>query len=232
MPVTNPLTDLIKQAGRLHRRHTGFHGKFIPVYLYSLLLAKPGGKRFALFFLERCIGICRMYRPGFAVYITLCFQPSLSDLMIVDVPLAVAYYINGTGFRMSAERLMDGLELRADGSAAKLTAIPLFFLASHAAELFLKAALIKRGFPPEKLKKFDYRHNLSALLLELKNMGVPVTDETSAVVNRLSQQHTNHQLRYTVLLDDGKKTYWPPLSLVFAMLDELLLLCRISTHGI
>lgn len=81
-----------------------------------------------------------------------------------NIPLAVAYYTNGVNFRMSAERLREGLELDGSGRPAKLTAIPLYFLASHAAELFLKAALLKRGFLEADLRKYDYRHNLEALL--------------------------------------------------------------------
>lgn len=147
------------------------------------------------------------------------------------VPLAVAYYMNGVNFKMSARKLADDIELGKDGRPAKLTAIPLYFLASHAVELFLKAALLKRGFDEAKLKKFDYRHNLSGLLAEIQAKNLPVTDDTVGVVQGLSKQHANHQLRYTVLVDDGTKTYWPPLPIVFDALDELLLLCRISTHG-
>src|SRR5438309_1885658 len=149
-----------------------------------------------------------------------------------NTPLAVAYYMNGVNFRMSAEQLKATLELDSDGRPAKLTAIPLYFLAFHAAELFLKAALLKRGLDESYLKKYDYRHNLAALLVELQKKGVPVANETVIVINGLSDQHKNHALRYTVLVDDGQKTYWPPLSLVFSMLDELLLLTRVSTHGV
>jgi len=110
-----------------------------------------------------------------------------------------------------------------------LTAIPLYFLASHAAELFLKAALLKRGFDELDLKKYDYRHNLNSLLSELQKKEVSVTDRCVATIDGLSGQHEKHALRYTVLVDDGNKTYWPPLSSVFSMLDELLLLTRVST---
>lgn len=147
------------------------------------------------------------------------------------VPLAVAYYLNGVNFKISARTLADDIEVRDDGRPSKITAIPLYFLASHAAELFLKAALLKRGFPEATLKKFDYRHNLSGLLAEIQEKGLPVTDDTADVVQGLSKAHEKHQLRYTVLVDDGSKTYWPPLAMVFSALDELLLLCRISTHG-
>lgn len=149
-----------------------------------------------------------------------------------NIPLAVAYYTNGVNFRLSAERLREGLELDDAGRPKKLTVIPLYFLASHAAELFLKAALLKRGFPETDLKKYDYRHNLEALSQELQKKGLPVSSDTTAVIQGLSEQHKTHQLRYTVLGDDGTKTYWPPLSLVFAALEELLLLTRISTHGV
>ena len=149
-----------------------------------------------------------------------------------DPDLAVAYYLNGTNFRLSAEQLQKTLELDGDGRATRLTAIPLFFLASHAAELFLKAALLKRGVTEAVLKEYDYRHNLAALLGALQAKGVPVTAETLSVVNGLSDQHRTHQLRYTALVDNGKRTYWPPIALVFAALDELLLLTRTSTHGV
>lgn len=149
-----------------------------------------------------------------------------------NIPLAVAYYLNGTNFRMSAEELKNTLELDVDGRPTKLTAVPLYFLASHAAELFLKAALLKRGFDEQYLKKYDYRHDLSSLLSGLQKKGVAVTDATVATIHGMAKQHKNHALRYTVLVDDGAKTYWPPLSAVFSMLDELVLLTRISTQGV
>lgn len=149
-----------------------------------------------------------------------------------NLQLAVVYYTNGTIFRTSAEKLVEGLDLDTAGRPTTLMAIPLYLLASHAAELFLKAALLKRGFDEATLKTFGIRHNLATLLQELQGKGVPVTEQTVGVVQGLSEQHESHQLRYTVLVDDGSKTYWPPLPLVFIALDELLLLTRISTHGI
>jgi hypothetical protein len=124
--------------------------------------------------------------------------------------------------------LSEGMELDAQGRPIKLTAIPLYFLASHAAELFLKAALLKHGFDVDSLRKYEYRHNLAALLVQLRSQGGSVSDETAAVVSGLSTQHMEHALRYNVLVDDGKRTYWPPLALVFASLDELSLLARTS----
>jgi len=149
-----------------------------------------------------------------------------------NVPLASAYCLTGTGFKFSAVELRKSLELDGDGRPTQLTAVPLYFLASHAAELFLKAALLKRGFDEADLKRYDYRHNLGSLLSELQKKGVSVTKESVETINGMSEQHNNHKLRYTVLVEDGTKTNWPPLPSVFSMLDELLLLTRISTQGV
>jgi hypothetical protein len=56
--------------------------------------------------------------------------------MTDDLPLAVAYYMNGVNFRLSAEKLSRDLEVDAAGRPTRLTAIPMYFLASQAAELF------------------------------------------------------------------------------------------------
>jgi hypothetical protein len=103
-------------------------------------------------------------------------------------------------FRLSAEVLHPSLELRSDGSPAKATAIPFYFLVSQAIELFLKSALLKRGYVPADLKRFDNRHNLSALLELLKRKGLPVTDETANIIEGLSPQHASHLLRYHFLI--------------------------------
>jgi hypothetical protein len=63
-----------------------------------------------------------------------------------------------------------------EASRPYLTAIPTYALASHATELFLKAALLKRGFAERELKQQKYRHNLDALLAELQRKGLPVED--------------------------------------------------------
>ena len=148
-----------------------------------------------------------------------------------SIPLAVAYYMNGINFRASAEKLANGLELDELGRPTKITAIPLYFVASHAAELFLKAALLKRDTPADDLRKLKYRHSLSSLLELLQGKGVSVSQATSALVIGLAEQHAAHSLRYSVFVADGKKTYWPPLALVFSALDELLLLTRVGNRN-
>jgi hypothetical protein len=154
------------------------------------------------------------------------------ESMTDNIYLASIYRIEAVNFWKSAKILSATLELNGDGIPVKITAIPFYFLISHAAELLLKSALLKRGFNAGNLKKYDYRHSLGALLGELQKFGVSVTTDTVCLINGLHSQHHNHALRYTALVDDGQKTYMPPPPLVFSMLDELLLLTRISAQGV
>jgi hypothetical protein len=144
--------------------------------------------------------------------------------------MASIYRIEAVNFWESAKTLSGAFETPEDASPASISALPFYFLISHATELLLKAALLKRGLTEADLKRHEYRHSLIALLEELQRKGVSVTPETVRVVTGFHPQHESHALRYTALVDDGKKTYMPPPSLVFAMLDELLLLTRISTQ--
>lgn len=99
---------------------------------------------------------------------------------------ASVYRLTAVNFRLSAEALAPNLELRDDGSPAKFTAIPFYFLVSHSIELFLKSALLKRGYVPADLKRFDNRHNLKALLDLLKKKGLPVSAEAASIIEGLS----------------------------------------------
>jgi len=139
---------------------------------------------------------------------------------------ASVYRVAAVNFRLSAEALLPTLELRDDGTPVKLTAVPFYFLLSHALELFLKAALLKRGYVPADLKRFDTRHNLMALLDLLKKKGMSVSAESAAIVEGLSPQHQHHLLRYHLLMNP----FMPAPTKLWPVLDELLFLTRISTH--
>lgn len=144
--------------------------------------------------------------------------------MADNIYLASTYRLTAVNFWESAKTLSTTIELRDDGTPAKLTAIPFYFLISHAVELLLKSALLKRGFKEGDLRKFDYRHNLDALLQELQTLGVSMTPDAVSLIHGLHSQHQSHALRYNFLLNP----YMPPPSFVFSMLDELLMLTRIS----
>jgi hypothetical protein len=98
--------------------------------------------------------------------------------------------------------------------------------------LFLKCALLKREYPPDELKKQTLRHSLDGLLEELIKMGVPISEKAASLTRTLSKQHKKHDLRYSALLDDGEVTFTPEPTDLFGLLDELLMVGRISTHGI
>jgi len=154
------------------------------------------------------------------------------DKIMDNIPLAAAYYLLGANFQKSAAILLDSIEVNEKGLPVKYDAIPFYFLVSHAAELYLKAALLKRGFSESDLKKFDYRHNLKALMEALQEKGVSITSDTVTLINGLHSQHQTHALRYTVFVANGKKTFMPTLSWTIEALDELLMLTRISTQGV
>jgi hypothetical protein len=152
---------------------------------------------------------------------------------MTDSPyLASIYRLETITFWESAKTLSASFETRADASPASISAIPFYLLVSHATELLLKSALLKRGLTEADLKKVEYRHSLVALLNELQAKGISVTADSVSLINGLHAQHQSHALRYTALVDDGQRTYMPPPSLVFAMLGELLLLTRITTQGV
>lgn len=148
-----------------------------------------------------------------------------------NIHLATVYLLGAVNFRESAKTLSENLILNSNGTPSNLTAIPFYFLISHAAELLLKSALLKRGFNQQNLKKHDFRHSLNALLEELQKYGVSITPDTVAMINGLHSQHQNHALRYDALIND-QKMFLPPPPLVFLMLDELYSLTRISTQGV
>ncbi len=111
--------------------------------------------------------------------------------------------------------------------------IPFYFLISHSAELFLKCALLKRGVYLGELKKIEHRHNLKSLLDFVELKGVPVSLRSRNAIDLLSEQHSSHGLRYLSLAENYYPTKGMPTPKeLYEVLDELLLLGRISTHGV
>lgn len=146
--------------------------------------------------------------------------------------MASTFRLEAVAFQDSARRLRESFEAEGKALKGNRTALPFYFLISHASELLLKAALFKRGFSEDDLKKYGTRHSLSVLLAELQRIGLSFSSETVELLSGLSAQHANHALRYTAFLDNGQKIYMPPPIACFDMLAELLLLTRISTQGV
>jgi len=145
-----------------------------------------------------------------------------------NIVLASTYRLTATNFRMSAEILLHDFEKRGEALPKNMRAIPFYYLISHAIELLLKCALLKRGQAADDLKKYQIRHSLSALLQKLSELGVPMSDNAINVIGVLSQQHEKHNLRYTALLDDGEVTFTPEPSVFLDVLDELLLAGKVT----
>ena len=151
--------------------------------------------------------------------------------MADDTTLAVSYYTYGRFVYNSAKLLSDNIEFKRASYGDIFTLMPFYYLASHAAELFLKAALLKRGFGETNLRRIEYRHNLEALLDQLESKGVPVSESSRTMVKKLGAQHRTHELRFPDLVK-GINVFLPEPNAVFETLDELFLLTRISTHGV
>lgn len=145
-----------------------------------------------------------------------------------NVVFASIYRQTATSFRMSAELLESNF---GEEMPRNHRAMPFYYLISHACELLLKAALLKRCITPQRLQKADLRHNLQALLKELESQEVSISPNSKAIVTGLSRQHKEHDLRYTALLDNGKLTYTPEPVDVYIMLDELLMTTRLRPQG-
>lgn len=142
--------------------------------------------------------------------------------------LASIYRLEATIFRQSAEVLAAAFPTPITERPGSRGALPFYYLVSHAAELLLKAALLKRECSESDLKSLRLRHSLANLLAEVEARGVGITSSCATLICDLSPQHEHHALRYTALVDDGKPTVMPPPKLVFDALDELLLCTRLS----
>lgn len=152
--------------------------------------------------------------------------------MTDDVAMAAWYRMTAVVFTENAKILNRAFEDKGESTIANPMAIPFYYLVSHAAELFLKCALLKRGFSSNDLKSSTLRHSLENLLGELLKTGVPISEPCSQLLLRLNHQHEKHALRYTVFVDDGEPTFTPKPDDLFSMLDELMMAGRIATHGV
>jgi hypothetical protein len=146
-----------------------------------------------------------------------------------NIELASIYRLTATSFRLSAELLQRSFSEKIEEMPRNYRSTPFYYLISHACELLLKSALLKRGFTSDRLRKRDLRHNLHSLLKSLESQGVNISPSSVAIISGLSAQHKDHELRYTALLDDGKPTYTPEPGDVYTMLDELLIATRLRT---
>jgi hypothetical protein len=148
-----------------------------------------------------------------------------------SIELASVYRLTAANFRMSAEILFEKLRGQGELLPGNIRAIPFYYLMSHALELLLKCALLKRGTRVADLRKYPLAHNLDGLLQEIIDLHVPVTEQAASLIRALSKQHEKHYLRYTALLDDGEPTFTPEPGDLFQLFDEILTMGRKSAFN-
>ncbi len=152
--------------------------------------------------------------------------------MTDNVAMASWYRMTGIVFLENAKMLNRAFKDKGASTIGNPMAVPFYYLISHAAELFLKCALLKRGFSPNELKSSALGHSLERFLRELQKKGVPISEPCSQLLLKLSHQHEKHALRYSVFVDDGQPTFTPEPEELFSMLDELMMAWRIATYGV
>src|SRR5580658_9519128 len=94
--------------------------------------------------------------------------------------MASIYRLEAMAFRDGARRLNNSFEAEGqtlEGLEGNRMALPFYYLVSHAAELFLKAALFKRGLTDDDLRKYAVRHSLRALREALQSKGLSISAE-------------------------------------------------------
>ncbi len=90
-----------------------------------------------------------------------------------------------------------------------------YFLAGHAAELFLKSFLFKNGITADELAK-RYGHNLRLLIRESRGLGLQEMCSTE-YIEKLGNLYTKKRTEYR----QNKVAYFPPLDSLIAETDRL-----------
>jgi len=152
-----------------------------------------------------------------------------SDGFVVD---AAYYRMTAVVYWENAKMLQEAFERKGQKVRGNRMAVPYYLLISHAMELLLKCALLKRQTSPKDLKKFELRHNLKSLLDAVEALHIPITARTREIVHVMSSQHSNHVFRYTVFFEEGGPVFVPEPVDLNGVLEELLMAGRISTHGV
>lgn len=153
----------------------------------------------------------------------------LSIMASDNVVLASIYRMTAVNFWESAKILHKAFHAKDEPLPRNIRALPFYYLVSHAFELLLKCALLKRSVTEQELKRHNLRHNLSELLLALEAKGVSVSCHTKDILQALTLQHKEHALRYTALLDDGKEVFTPHAECIYQALEEVLM-CASLAH--
>ena len=108
------------------------------------------------------------------------------------------YRLTATVFWESAKVLNADFVAKGKPLSGNIFSVPFYHLVSHAAELLLKRAILKRNGSVKSLKKHPVHHSLNLLLKELQELSIPVSDKSASLIGVFSEQHETHVLRYDV----------------------------------
>jgi hypothetical protein len=137
-----------------------------------------------------------------------------------NIALASRYRLTGVAFWDCAKSTQSTIKTRY-GDPTEMEIIPYLFLVAHAAELLLKAALIRRGYSEKYLTSKPIRHNLSKLVDLLVKNGVSLSGSTTDLINGLTEDHEKFAYRYGQAF--FRKTNKPaPMDDLNEMLFEIL----------
>jgi hypothetical protein len=135
--------------------------------------------------------------------------------------LAIRYRLTGLAFWECARNSENVIKKRV-GTPTDIEIIPYLFVVAHAVELLLKAALARRGYSEQELRKKPIRHNLNQLLESLQSNGVVLSSSTVELINGLSEDHDEFLLRYGQAFFRKTKNL-APMDKFSDMISELLI---------
>lgn len=109
--------------------------------------------------------------------------------------LAMQFWHEAVAYLCAAKILMRD-------NSAKDTIPPTYFLMSHGLELVLKAYLLSRDVPCVDV--FKLQHRVQEAYEKAKSLGLVEVEHTEAMIEKLSDFHSEHLFRYPVVTrDDG-----------------------------
>ncbi|PIZ30598.1 MAG: hypothetical protein COY40_04330 [Alphaproteobacteria bacterium CG_4_10_14_0_8_um_filter_53_9] len=122
-----------------------------------------------------------------------------------------------TLFTFAESYLQAAIRLEAHQGTPLPSKAPLSFLLAHALELTLKAYLLHKNYPEDRLKNIG--HNLEKLAKTCKRAGLPhqTTVDEEKNLAYLSGQHQNHQTRYA----DAGGTEQPDHKMMIEMIQRI-----------
>lgn len=138
------------------------------------------------------------------------------------------YRLVAVSFWESAKILYENRTYTDGCQTSMINMPPFYYLVSHASELFLKSALLKRGVTESDLRKQNVRHNLVKLATILAEKGLHLSENTIELIKVLHPIHEKHYLRY-LFLKPNHEIFRISTADINAALEELLMATKLPS---